>query len=534
MPNSRRFLALWLPYFAVESAPEGVGGDQNGSPTVLVADRSGRREVRGIGPEARGLGIVVGRSLSDARALEPGVVALEEDPAAARAALERLADWCGRYTPLVAIDPAAGETGDGGLLLDVTGCAHLFDVRGDDLGEAAMLSDLLARLRRFGHVGRAAIADTPGAAWAASRFATRGESKIVAPGETAAALADMPLAALRLPAAAIEGLERVGLRRISDLYGVARAPVATRFGTVVSRQLDQALGKTSEPISPRGPVFPHRVRLGLPDAITQRGDIEHGLHRLIARLVERLEREHAGVRRLRFTVYRVDGETRSLVVGTSRARRDVRVLMRLFAEHLDYLDPGFGIDALALEALEIETAAWRQNALAGEGKVETEAAIADLVDKLTNRLGPGAVTQPMPRESHLPERAELRSPWLAPRSAPRPAPRPEGGPSAWRSAPGPVAPRPIRLLPRAEAVEATALLPDHPPARFRWRGVDYRVARAAGPERIAPEWWRDKTDRLTRDYFRVEDEVGRRFWLYRQGLSERGEAPAWYLHGLFA
>jgi len=143
--------------------------------------------------------------------------------------------------------------------------------------------------------------------------------------------------------------------------------------------------------------------------------------------------------------------------------------------------------------------------------------VEDLVDRLAGRLGLDAVLKLAPRESHLPERESML---LLHEQKPRPAP--------WRVK----RPRPVRLLARPEPVEAVALVPDHPPILFRWRGVTHRVQRADGPERIASEWWRE--ERPTRDYFRVEDEAGRRFWLYRDGLFNETPHPRWYLHGFFS
>ncbi len=513
-------LCLWLPWLSVERLRR-AGGAAGDRPAALARDARGRRVVAAACPRAMAAGIGPGRALADALALAPGLRVAEADPAADRAALDRLADWCGRYTPAVAPDPEGGAAadgmgGDGGLLLDIAGCAHLFG------GEAALLDDALNRLAGLGWTARAALADTAGAAWALARFGD-GRARIVPSGGQRAAIAPLPLAALRLPPAAAEGLERVGLRRVADLFDTPRAPLAARFGPVPARRLAQALGEEPEPLSPRAPAVPRRVRLSLPEPVATAEDIARLARRLLGRLVERLAREDLGARRLRLVFYRTDGETRRLSIGTVRASRDADALLRLFAEHFDRVDPGFGIDAAALEAVAVEPFRGEQ---AGLGAAPAARALDGLADLLASRLGPGAVARPAPRESHAPERAETRLPAGA---------EGEGGAAPWPAdAPGPGAPRPARLLRRPEPVEAVALLPDRPPVRFRWRGVEYRVVRAAGPERIAPEWWRAGAPPATRDYFRVEDSEGRRYWLFREGLSERGEAPAWRLHGLFA
>ena len=529
----RRILHLWLPYLSVERYRREAGRGAEERALVLARDEQARRVVSAACSLASTAGIAIGRSVADALALEPGLMVAAADPAADRAALEALADWCGRYTPQVAVDPIGGEIGDGGLWLDITGCAHLFG------GEAALLDDLVIRLDSLGWTGRAALADTAGAAWAVARFGARA-AQVIDPGAQRAAIALLPLAALRLPPAAVEGLERVGLRRIEALIPVARSPLTARFGPAVALRLDQALGLAPEPISPRAPMFPHRVRLSLPEPVATTEDVARATQRLLARLIERLEREHRGARRLRLAFYRVDGTVRQLTIGTSRPSRDAGALFRLLAEHFDKLDPGFGIDVVTLEALELDAAAPARTGLANGFKASepghgNSVAIGDLTDRLANRLGTKSVTRPVARESHVPERAEAFAPMVLANEErwPRELPGPGGASHGFSGAtPGPN--RPARLLRRPERVEAMALLPDHPPARFHWRGAEVRVGRAIGPERLAPEWWRDQARHATRDYFRVEDVEGRRYWLFREGLAERGEAPVWYLHGLFA
>lgn len=520
----RRVIALWLPHFAVER-------QRTGEPVqAVVTSARGRRVIAGLAPShVPGVaGLAPGMALADARALMPDLAVGEWDPSGDRAALRDLAAWCVRYTPLVAFDPASscltgGTGGDAALWLDATGASHLFG------GEAEMVADLVNRLAGFGYTARACMADTPGLAWAVTRAASTSRPDVVVPqGSGLAAVARLPVVALRVPAAVAEALARSGLRTVGDVASLPRAPLAARFGPDLARRLDQAAGILHEPIEPLSPPAPHRVRLGLPEPIGLREDIEHGVRRLLERLCHRLERERAGLRRLRVDFFRAEGDVRSLTVGTGRPVRDSAPLFRLIAEHLDRLDPGFGIDVMVMEAERVERRETVQTGLAGSAAGEAgpmREGVQDLVDRLANRLGEDRVHRLDPVESHLPERAERRVPAAAP--------------SCWSAASGPPVPRPPRLLRRPEPVEATALLPDHPPARFRWRGVDYRIARSAGPERIAPEWWEDlpagrSRGGHTRDYFRVEGTEGQRFWLYREGLAERGEAPQWFVHGLFA
>jgi protein ImuB len=495
-------------------------------PFALVHDEGGRLVLAAVDAAAEAAGLRPGLPLADGRALAPNLATAELRPGEDARALARLAAWCGRYTPWSAVDPTAGGLGGGfgagsgggaGILLDVTGCAGLFG------GEAALLADLVTRLDRLGLAARAALADTIGAAWAVARFATEAARpwRVVAPGRARAALAPLPPAALRLPAAAVELLERFGLRHIGALAGLPPETLEPRFGPELAGRLRQALGTAPEVLSPLVPVPPLLARRVLAEPVVTAEALAHGLEALVAELCRRLEAKERGARRLELMVYRVDGGLQRLALGTSRPSRDADHLKRLFADRLAQVDPGFGVEVMTLAAPASERLTALQLALgpavAGQGAGRRRRSgddLAGLVDRLEARLGSGRVRRQAPRESHLPEGAVRRVPALAPGEA-----------APWHRG----RPRPLRLFEPAEAIEAVALLPDHPPARFRWRRVRHRVVRAEGPERIAPEWWLDDRDRAgapARDYFRVEDEAGRRYWLYRAG-------GRWFLHGLF-
>jgi len=477
------------------------------TPVVTIEEVGGRALVAAPNPIAAASGILPGLSLADARALMPGLAVFPADPSGDTAALARLADWCNRYTPLVAID------GGDGLWLDIAGAAHLFG------GEADLLADLSHRLGRLGYRNRAAIADTAGAAWAAARFLAD-EDRIVAPGEARAMLAGLPVAALRLPPAIAGDLERLGLRRIADLYPLPRAALARRFGLLPGERLDQALGRCEEPISPRLPAPMHQVRQVLAEPIIDADNIAAVLQRLMNRLCRELAIAGRGARKLELGCYRVDGRAIKLGVGTSKPSRDERALLRLFAERLERIDPGFGIEALTLSAPHVEPLADLQLALKrGETLESSDLAtlIAPLIDRLGNRLGFDRLARAVPRESHLPERALQRLAALA--SPPR-----SPALSRW-----PDRKSPLRLLARPEPVQASAPTGPSdglPPEEFFWRGRRRRIRRADGPARVASEWWRGEKS-APRDYWRLEDEEGGRFWLY-------GQAGGWYLHGLFA
>jgi protein ImuB len=477
-------------------------------------------------------GVRPGQTLSDARAIVPSLSVEPDDPAADGAALQALATWCGRYTPWVALDCGGLGAGAGsahGLWLDITGCAHLFG------GEAALIDDLLRRFAAFGFEARAALADTPGAAWAIAHY---GNAGVVPPGATRRELAKLPVAALRLGFAEVEALDRVGLRRIDDLYGLPRGALARRFGALIGRRLDQALGAVHEPLSPARPIAPYRVERLFAEPIASRDGIAAVTLMLIESLAAKLEADGRGVRRLELACYRVDGEVAELAIGTSLAVREPRHLMRLFTERLDDIELGFGADAIALAApetdplpraqLTLDFAAKpveRVSALCAGGAPPPvdHAVLGQLVDRLGNRLGAENISRQAPRQSHLPERAVIRA-----------APLTESG--DWSAHLG--RERPLRLLPRPEPIEVIAPIPDDPPVMFRWRRAVHRVRAASGPERLAPEWWRAAGitaaagEGRLRDYYQVEDEAGRRFWLFRLGTFRPGASPTWFMHGL--
>ena len=534
---ARRFLYIFILDFAFEwrrNADNALAS--GGRPAVMTRRVAGSEIVIATDSAAGRQGLQVGRSLADARAVLPDVMALEADMGADRKRLERLAAWCQHYTPMVAVDsnaaPFNGDGGSAGLYLDITGCAHLFRREGaEDIRteEQALGRDCLAALGRFGFVARLAVADTPGAARAIARFSPS-TLTLVPPGKTSMALEPLPVAALGLVPATVEALDRVGLRHIAQIIGKPRAPLVSRFGVGLVEALDQALGQRPAALDMRLPEAPFRERLAFAEPIALREDLERAARQCLAGLCRRLEREQGGARQVRIRFFRVDGAVLQITVGTSRPCRDADVLFRLLVQHFDKLDPGFGIDVAVADIIEKDLAGGVQAAL-GTTAVQDRDAVSDLGDRLANRLGSDAIYRLQPTESHRPERAERRGDV-----------RLSGKALHWSNL-RPLTPeriRPVRLMRHPERVDAMALLPDHPPARFRWRGAEYRVAEAAGPERLAPEWWRTdaegtaQVDVMTRDYFRLEDQEGRRFWLYREGLAERGEKSQWYLHGLFS
>lgn len=491
------------------------------SPLALVDGVKGGLNLTAVNAAAAMSGLMPGMPLADARALVPGLKTDQWQPGEDAKALARLAEWGGRYTPWSALDSIEGASGGAvGLLLDVTGCAHLFG------GETALVSDLLAHLGRFGFAAQAGLADTPGAAWAVARFACRQDLsgppwRIVPQEGQKAALASLPPAALRLSPVNVELLDRLGIDRIERLYGMPPAALQPRFGAELARRLRQALGEAPEPLSPLKTVPPHIARRIFAEPIMTPEDLSRTVSVLANSLCRQLEGAQQGARRLELIAYRVDGSLQRLALGISRPCRNPNRFERLFVEQLARIDPGFGIEVMTLAAPESEALSALQLVLrettGDSGQCDPKnSEISDLVDRLSARFGSGAVFCQAPFESHLPERATRKAPALAV----------DGQPQSWVQGQA----RPLRLFNPPQPVEAVALLPDDPPLRFCWHRVQHKVARAEGPERIVPEWWSGEqsgAEESPRDYFRVEDDQGRRYWLYRAGLD-------WFLHGLFA
>ena len=462
------------------------------APLALIGREGGRRVVLAADDTARAAGLHVGMAVAKARILVPGLAIRDADPSADLDALERLALWLlQRVAPIVAVDPPDG------IALDSTGTEHLHG------GEPAMLDALIGRLVLSGVAARAAIADSLGAAHALARHAAQ-PTWIAPPGHDTSVLTALPLAALRLPAPMVADLRVLGFARIGDLLAQPRAPLTRRFGPELGRRLDQATGVLAEPLEPVRPAELVTARRAFAEPIGAAETIARSIGKLVVQLCAGLEAKDLGARRLDLLCYRVDNRIAAVRVGMARPARDAKRLTRLLCDRIETIDPGFGIEVMTLTATIAEPLARRQ--LASALVDDAVPGVADLVDTLVNRVGEHAVYRVVPVASDVPERSVARIAAIAA----------ETGctwPGHW--------PRPARLLPRPEPIETIALLPDHPPVWFTWRGIRRRVKRADGPERVFGEWWdRDAELATVRDYFRVEDEAGERYWLYRAGDGE--------------
>jgi protein ImuB len=502
-------------------------------PAVVTDTLKNAIRIVALDQRARARGVRLNQSLSDARALVPDLDCHPADDDQSRALLLKIASWCERYTPLVALGSAPEAERDHGLLMDITGCAHLLG------GEAALIDDLESRLRAQGFHVRLCLADTPGAAWAMARY---GQGRNIAEGAHTEAILPLSLSGLRLPPAMVVSLGRVGLKTVGCIAGMPRAPLAARFGARLMQRLDQALGREAEAISPIMPVAELSTERRFAEPVTHHDEISHVTAALAAGIIEPLERRGLGLRHCRLKLFRVDGHVSQLDVQTARPLRDARLILRLFAERIaglhDDLDAGFGFDLIRLDVVHADPFEAGQTEMMAHHAAEH--GHDALVDRLGARLGLDRVQRFVLADTHIPERSFGRQPVAhlgASGSAPR---RSATGNTALAlaqdpEASGDVITRPLILFDRPELMQTIAEVPDGPPLKFRWRGVSYEVARSEGPERIACEWWRDGRGARTRDYFRVEDRQGYRFWMFRHGLYGREtNDPSWYMHGLFA
>ena len=517
----RRIVSVWLPRWPILRFLTAQGSCKAIAPDrlfVLTIEASGGPRIAATSSAAEKNGLFIGQTLSDARAKAGGLLqarALEPDLDAE--ALRRLTLWATRYTP--AASPWGLENGGDGFFLDITGCAHLFG------GEAALLDDLIKRLKTFHLSARCAIAGTAGAAWALSHYSPS-LPLCLAEGKEREAVRPLPVKALRLSPDTHSALHRLGFKRIGKLIDAPRAPFAARFESELLKRLDQALGARPEALHYISPPPVYHVQRSFLDPIFAQEIVIATASTLVERLVPSLVRDGVGIRALRLDLYRVDGETQRLAIGLAAPTRSHAHIARLAALKLDGLaqglEAGFGFDCIGLAVTAAEKIAAEQGDLASsQDEGITAQNQAGLIDALRQRLGSESVRQLKPFESHIPERAEVSA-------------KADDMKVTW---PKPDADRlrPAFLLPHAEAADVVALIPDGPPRQFRWRGKTHAVAFAQGPERIADEWWRSDATDLTRDYYCLENEEGQRFWLYREGLYGRETAhPRWFVHGFFA
>ncbi|WP_091148358.1 Y-family DNA polymerase [Mucilaginibacter pineti] len=496
----KRFMAIWFRHLLTDGLA--LRRPQlKELPFVLVMPVKNRIVITASSRLAEQQGAFTGMAAADARAAVPELVAIDDTPGKAAKLLRLLGLWCLRYTPIVAIDLPNG------LILDISGCAHLWT------DERGYLKEIVLKLRNAGFDARAAIADTPGAAWAVSRFAKI--SPIVAIGKQSQAIASLPPAALRLEPEILERLQKLGFRTIGPLLSMPAPTLRRRFGTTLLTRLDQALGKINEVLTPIVPPVPYVERLPCLEPVRTKVAIEIAIENLLSALCLRLQAEGKGLRKAILKCIRIDGRTVQASITTNRGSHSVSHLFKLFELQVAKIEPALGIELFVLEAAKVEDMETVQEQIWALDRGLADTALAELLDRVAGKVGAEAIQRYLPAEHYWPERSVKIAVSLT-----------EEPQTAW-----PEQMRPIRLLNNPEAIEVMALVPDNPPKTFIYKGKRHSIIKADGPERIGREWWRDGGEH--RDYFVVEDSEGQRYWVFRSGHYDGGDAR-WYLHGYFA
>jgi len=498
---AKRFVSIWFPHLAIDwfelRKPE-----LKKKPFVLVASAHGRMIITAANFLAQKKGIRKGAVLADARAILSSLQYFDDKPTLETQLLQRLAEWCIRFTPIAAIDSS------GGIILDASGCCHLWG------GDEAYLADITKRLQDRGYTVKAAIADTIGVAWAMARF---GNIPVIEKDKHIDALLSLPPEALRLETETVQRLHKLGLRQIKNLISMPRSALRRRFGPLIIQRLNQAVGTEQEFIEPVYPVEPYQERLPCIEPIARIEGIEIALQRLLQQLCNRLQKEGKGLRTAYFRGYRIDNKAVGVEIATSRASSSVDHLFHLFGLKLSTIEPGLGIELFLLEATKVEDHSpmqeefWKQNSGLDNNQ------LSELMDHIAGKMGPNAIHRYLPDEHHWPERSFKRAIALT-----------EEPTTDWKLD----RPRPLQLLSPPEHIEVTAPIPDYPPMLFRYKGNLHKIARADGPERIEQEWWIHEGEH--RDYYAVEDEQGCRYWLFRSGHYDAENKPQWFIHGFFA
>ncbi len=498
----RRFASIWFPYLTTDRHavrhPE-----LRKVPFVLAAPVHGRMVITAANAVAEAQGVTRGMVVADAKACIPDLEVVDDRPGLADRLLKVLGLWCIRYTPVVAVDPPDG------LILDISGCAHLWG------GENPYLKEIINKLQKRGFHVRMAIAGAIGAAWAVARFGNI--HPIVECGREKDALAPLPPAALRLEPAVADRLHRLGLRTVGSFMGMPSSALRRRFGDQLLIRLRQASGQEVEYLLPLKPVPPYAERLPCLDPICTATGIEIALRQLLEAICKRLSGEGKGLRTATLKGYRVDGRMVRIGIGTSRPTAHAAHIFRLFALKIPQIEPALGIELFVLEALKVEDTDPVQEMLWDSSSGLDDPELAELLDRLTGKSAGCTVRRYLPDEHYWPERSIRPAVSLSEKPA-----------IPWSND----RPRPTRLLTRPEPIEVTAPIPDYPPMLFRYKGEVHAIKKAEGPERIEREWWMDKGEH--RDYYYVEDEKGQRYWIFRSGHYGDDSGKQWFLHGFFA
>jgi protein ImuB len=498
----KRFVSIWFPHLATDWFAAKQPQLKN-TAFVLKASSHGRVIITAASPKAQAQGIFVGMALADAKAIFPSLQVFDDKPTLTAQLLQRIAEWCIRFTPQAAPDSPEG------ILLDASGCTHLWG------SDEAYIADITKRLSVRGYTARIAIADTIGVAWAVARYGKG--SMVVESGGTLKALLQLPPSALRLEPGTMERLHKLGLRSISDFISIPRTALRRRFGQNIILRIAQAFDEVEETFTPIFPLQPYEERLPCMEPIVTRTGIEIALERLLQTLCNRLRNEGKGLRTAYFRCYRMDSTAQGIEIATSRASHHEEHLFHLFSLKISMLEPKSGIELFVLEATKVEDYTPKQESFwETSGSIDNEK-LSQLIDRIAGKFGEETIHRYLPAEHHFPERSYRKASSLH-----------EQRSIEWKTDKR----RPLQVLSTPEQVDVTAPIPDYPPMNFRHKGKLHTIIRADGPERIEQEWWIAEGEH--RDYYCVEDEEGCRYWLFRLGHYTGDKSHQWFLHGFFA
>ena len=496
----KRFVTIWFRYLKTDwfchRHPELLH-----LPFVLTDMDHGRMIITAVNPVAYQQGIVAGMVLADARAIVPSLIYLDDIPGLPQKLLRSIAKWCIRFSPIVSIDLPDG------IIIEATGCTNLWN------GEISYLGSIFNRLKQIGYNVNAAIGDTPGKAWGLAHFSD--QQPIIRCEDELNAFLFLPVAALRLEVDTVKRLDKLGLRQIRSILSMPRSVLRRRFGNHLLMRLDQALGRQEEIIQPVQPVEPYSERLPCLEPIVTATGIELALKKLLELLCKRLQQEGKGIRKLIFRGYRIDGNIQAIDIGTNRASSNVNHLFKLFEIKISSIEPALGIELFTLESSKVEDIHSTQEKFWDKACGLENPGLIQLLDRVSNKIGNGHIHRFLPAEHHWPERSVRIAASLDEKTT-----------IQWRTD----RQRPIHLLQNPEPIWATAPIPDYPPMLFRYQNKLHKVKKADGPERIEKEWWIEEGQH--RDYYAVEDEEGKRYWIFRSG--HYSDSYQWFIHGFFA
>lgn len=498
---AKRFVVIWFTHLITDWLVRQRPALKD-KPFVLAAPSRGRMIIKQVSITAQQKGIFVDMVLADARAMLPSLEVLDDQPGLAEKILTKIGGWCIRFTPITAIDPPDG------LILDVSGCAHLWG------GETIYLNDIATRFHNLGYHIRLAMADTIGTAWAVARFGQN--SSIIEPNGQLNAIMSLPPSALRLDISITERMQKLGLYKISSFIHMPRAVLRRRFGNQLLQSIAYALGEADEILQPLQPAEAYQERLVCFDPIVNKTGIEIALSKLLNKMCNRLKKESKGLRIAVLKCFRLDGKIEQISIGTNHPSCNEQHLFKLFEIKIATIEPDLGIELFILEASKVEDVTALQETLwLANGGIQDHK-LAELLDKIESKCGNNTIHRFLPAEHYWPERSFKKALSLQ-----------DNPTTTWSDKL-----RPIILLSEPELIKVTAPVPDYPPMSFRYQDKLHRIKKADGPERIEREWWIEQG--MIRDYYCVEDEEGQRYWLFRSGHYEGDQLPAWFIHGFFA